>query len=307
MSEDLDEEFESDQDLEADEEINEKIHLLAQSHLDTTHSYLKKIGFKPLMTAEEEVICARAAQKGDQKARDRLIESNLRLVVGIARHHSKRGVELDDLIEEGNLGLIHAVEKFDPDRGFRFSTYATWWVKQKIIRAITNHARTIRLPIHIVNDINAYWRISLLLSQALKREPTIEEIASKLNKSVEEIKQISDCQDQVMITETCNSGDCEFPIFEMIPDEESPEPSDFIQNAIVKQYVSLWLSKLNDKDRFIIQRRFGFDGGEPATLGDIGKELGITRERVRQIEARSLERLRKMIVYEGIPQDILFS
>jgi len=304
MSEDLDEEFEESPDF--DEDITEKIHQLAQSHLDATRCYLKNIGFKPLMTAEEELACARAAQKGDQKARHCLIESNLRLVIGIARHHLGRGVELDDLIEEGNLGLIHAVGKFDPERGFRFSTYATWWVKQKIIRAITNQARTIRLPIHIVNDINAYWRTNLLLSQELKREPTIEEVASKLGKSVEELKQILDCQDQIMITETCNSGDFEFPIFEMIPDEESPEPSDWMQDAIVKQYIRLWLSKLNDKDRFIIQKRFGFDGGEPATLGDIGKELGITRERVRQIEARSLERLHKMIINEGISRDILY-
>jgi len=304
MSEDLDEEFEESQDL--DEEIDEKIHQLAQSQLDATRYYLKKIGFKPLMTAEEEIACARAAQEGDQEARNHLIESNLRLVIKIARYHSGRGVELDDLIEEGNLGLIHAVEKFDPERGFRFSTYAMWWVKQKIIRAVTNHARTIRLPIHIVNDINAYWRITVLLSQELRREPTIEEVAAKLDKSVEEVKQILDCQDQVMITETCNSGDFEFPIFEMIPDEKLPEPSDWIQNAIVKQYIRLWLSKLNDKDRFIIQRRFGFDGEEAATLGDIGKELGITRERVRQIEARSLERLRKMIIHEGISKDVLY-
>ena len=231
-----------------------------QRKLDATQMYLSEIGFSPLLSAEEEVYFARKALKGDDAARKRMIESNLRLVVKIARRYNNRGLALLDLIEEGNLGLIRAVEKFDPERGFRFSTYATWWIRQTIERAIMNQTRTIRLPIHVVKELNVYLRAARELAHKLDHEPTAEDIAKSLDRPVE------DMRDNILI----------------------------------------WLDTLNSKQREVLARRFGLLGYEPSTLEDVGREIGLTRERVRQIQVEALRKLRETLRQQGLTLESVF-
>jgi len=274
--------------------------------LDATRLYLSEIGFSPLLTAEEEVYYARRARKGDQAARRRMIESNLRLVVKIARRYMNRGLPLLDLIEEGNLGLIHAVKKFDPERGFRFSTYATWWIRQTIERAIMNQTRTIRLPIHVVKEINVYLRAARRLTQELDREPTAEEIGDLLDKPTSEVDRLLGLNDRMSSMSTQIGQDGERSVLDAIPDEDSTDPSMQIQAQDVHEVLEKWLGRLNEKQRAVVERRFGLHGFDKRTLEQVGEEIGVTRERVRQIQMDALSRLRVIMESHGLSEDALF-
>lgn len=276
------------------------------AQMDATRLYLNEIGISKLLTAEEEVYFARLAQKGDQAARQRMIESNLRLVVKIARRYMNRGLALLDLIEEGNLGLIRAVEKFDPERGFRFSTYATWWIRQTIERAIMNQTRTIRLPIHVVKEINVYLRAARKLAQTLDHEPSSEEIADLLDKPIDEVKRMLGLNERVTSVDTPFGKDADKPLLDTIADEKSMDPTVGIQNDGLNANLDRWLSKLNDKQREVVERRFGLHGYENSTLEQVANELGVTRERVRQIQMDALRRLRDILERDGFSVDSIF-
>ncbi|HEY5602009.1 MAG TPA: RNA polymerase sigma factor RpoS [Gammaproteobacteria bacterium] len=289
------------------EEIEEKVTFtrgeVSERDLDATRLYLSEIGFSPLLTAEEEVYFARLIAKGSDEARKRMIESNLRLVVKIARRYLNRGLALLDLIEEGNLGLIRAVEKFDPERGFRFSTYATWWIRQTIERAIMNQTRTIRLPIHVVKEINIYLRAARHLSQKLDHEPSPEEIAEILDKPIEDVKRMLGLNERVTSVDVPLGRDSDKSILDAIPDEQNADPAILLQDADIQSCLELWLSQLNDKQREVVEHRFGLHGREVATLEEVGNELGVTRERVRQIQLEALKRLREIMEREGYSVD----
>ena len=275
-------------------------------HVDATRIYLREIGYTPLLSAEEEVHYARLAQQGDESGRRRMIESNLRLVVKIARRYMNRGLALLDLIEEGNLGLIRAVEKFDPERGFRFSTYATWWIRQTIERAIMNQTRTIRLPIHVVKEINIYLRAARMLSQKLDREPTAEEVAELLDKPLHEVKRMIGLNERVASVDTPIGGDDNGkPLLDAIADENLVDPSELLQTESVESSIDTWLGMLNDKQREVVERRFGLHGHEMSTLEEVGREIGVTRERVRQIQIDALRRLRTIMEQDGYSIDTL--
>lgn len=278
-----------------------------QKNLDATHLYLGEIGYAPLLTAKEEVYFARRALKGDEASRKRMIVSNLRLVVKIARRYNNRGLALLDLIEEGNLGLIRAVEKFDPERGFRFSTYATWWIRQTIERAIMNQTRTIRLPIHVVKELNVYLRTSRELAQKLDHEPTAEEIAQSLDKPVADVTKMLRLNERITSVDTPIGSDNDKALLDMIADEKSHGPEDALQDKDLKVNIIDWLGDLNPKQREVLARRFGLLGYEPSTLEDVGAEIGLTRERVRQIQVEALRRLRDMLGHQGIDLESLFS
>ncbi len=275
-------------------------------NLDATQLYLGEIGFSPLLTAEEEVYFARRALKGCEASRKRMIVSNLRLVVKIARRYNNRGLALLDLIEEGNLGLIRAVEKFDPERGFRFSTYATWWIRQTIERAIMNQTRTIRLPIHVVKELNVYLRASRELSQKLDHEPTAEEIASALDKPVEDVSKMLRLNERITSVDTPIGGENDKALLDILADEKESGPEGNIQDSDIKTNIVNWLQDLNPKQREVLARRFGLMGYEPSTLEDVGAEIGLTRERVRQIQVEALRRLRDMLGHQGLSLENLF-
>ncbi|WP_439127180.1 RNA polymerase sigma factor RpoS [Rosenbergiella epipactidis] len=278
----------------------------SQRVLDATQLYLGEIGFSPLLTAEEEILFARRALRGDVASRRRMIESNLRLVVKISRRYNNRGLPLLDLIEEGNLGLIRAVEKFDPEKGFRFSTYATWWIRQTIERAIMNQTRTIRLPIHIVKELNVYLRTARELTQVLDHEPTAEDIAQKLDKPVEDVSRMLRLNERIASVDTPIGGDSETSLLDMISDDDDNSPEYTNQDNDMKQSIVKWLYELNAKQREVLARRFGLLGYEPATLEDVGQEIGLTRERVRQIQVEGLRRLREILEGQGLSLDALF-
>lgn len=279
---------------------------IPDSQLDATRLYLNEIGFSKLLTAEEEIYYARLAQKGDAAARRRMIECNLRLVVKIARRYMNRGLALLDLIEEGNLGLIRAVEKFDPERGFRFSTYATWWIRQTIERAIMNQTRTIRLPIHVVKEINVYLRAARQLTQTLDHEPTAEEIADLLDRPLDEVKRMLGLNERVTSVDTPYGKDADKPLLDTIADENAKDPTEHIQADDLSGHLDEWLSKLNDKQREVVERRFGLHGYENSTLEQVANELGVTRERVRQIQMDALKRLRGILEQEGFSIETIF-
>lgn len=274
--------------------------------MDATRLYLSEIGFSALLTAEQEVYFSRRAQKGDEEARKRMIESNLRLVVKIARRYMNRGLALLDLIEEGNLGLIRAVEKFDPERGFRFSTYATWWIRQTIERGLMNQTRTIRLPIHVVKEINVYLRAARRLAQSLDREPSPEDVAQELDKPIEEVKRMLGLNERIASVDVPRSTENEKSLLDSIPDENNADPSIQLQDNDVQEHIDLWISKLNEKQRAVVVRRFGLHGREISTLEEVGNELGVTRERVRQIQIEALKRLREILEREGFSIDTVF-
>lgn len=278
----------------------------SQRAMDATQIYLGEIGFSPLLSAEEEVYFSRLSLKGDQAARKRMIESNLRLVVKIARRYINRGLALLDLIEEGNLGLIRAVEKFDPERGFRFSTYATWWIRQTIERAIMNQTRTIRLPIHVVKELNIYLRAARELSQRLDHEPTPEEIAAALDRPVEEVRKMLKLNEKITSVDTPVAGSSEKQLLDILADEKELGPETELQDADIRQHLVLWLEELNPKQREVLARRFGLLGYEPSTLEDVGREIGLTRERVRQIQVEALRRLREIVTHQGLNIETLF-
>ncbi len=275
--------------------------------LDATQMYLNEIGFSPLLSADEEKHYARLALKGDEAGRKRMIESNLRLVVKISRRYLNRGLTLLDLIEEGNLGLIRAVEKFDPDRGFRFSTYATWWIRQTIERAIMNQTRTIRLPIHVVKELNVYLRAARELSQKLDHEPSAEEIADLLEKPVEDVERMLKLNERVTSIDAPISHDSDRAIVETIADTKVSDPSEILQDSNLRNSVDRWLDDLSEKQRDVIVRRFGLRGHEIATLEQVGAEIGLTRERVRQIQVEALRRMKDIMRSEGLSQREVFN
>jgi RNA polymerase nonessential primary-like sigma factor len=276
-------------------------------NLDATQLYLGEIGFSPLLTAEEEVYFSRKALKGDEASRKRMIVSNLRLVVKIARRYNNRGLALLDLIEEGNLGLIRAVEKFDPERGFRFSTYATWWIRQTIERAIMNQTRTIRLPIHVVKELNVYLRAARELTQKLDHEPSAEEIAAALDKPVADVVKMLRLNERITSVDTPIGGENDKVLLDVIADERGNGPEEALQDTDIKLNIVHWLEDLNPKQREVLARRFGLLGYEPSTLEDVGVEIGLTRERVRQIQVEALRRLRDMLGHKGLNLEALFN
>lgn len=277
-----------------------------EKNLDATQLYLNEIGYSPLLSAEEEVYFARKALKGDESARKRMIESNLRLVVKISRRYVNRGLALLDLIEEGNLGLIRAVEKFDPERGFRFSTYATWWIRQTIERAIMNQTRTIRLPIHVVKELNVYLRASRELSQKLDHEPTPDDIARLLDKPVGDVEKMLALNERVASMDTPIGASSDKTMVDTVPDQHVSDPSSILQENDLTNSLDHWLDDLSEKQREVIARRFGLRGYETSTLEEVGREIGLTRERVRQIQVEALRRLRDILEGQGLDATALF-
>lgn len=276
------------------------------SNVDATQLYLSEIGFSPLLSAEEEIYFSRLSLKGDKASRQRMIESNLRLVVKISRRYNNRGLPLLDLIEEGNLGLIRAVEKFDPERGFRFSTYATWWIRQTIERAIMNQTRTIRLPIHVVKELNIYLRASRELVQQLDHEPTAEDIANLLGKPVEDVTKMLRLNERIASVDTPFSGDTDKVLLDVIADEDCGGPEADLQSEDMSNNIIHWLNELNPKQKEVLARRFGLLGYEAETLENVGLEIGLTRERVRQIQVEGLKRLRDILSQQNLSIEALF-
>ncbi len=273
---------------------------------DATQIYLREIGFSALLSAEEEVYFGRLVKKGDEQARKRMIESNLRLVVKIARRYINRGLAFLDLIEEGNLGLIRAVEKFDPERGFRFSTYATWWIRQTIERAIMNQTRTIRLPVHVLKEINVYQRAAKKLAQRVDHDPNAEEIAAMVDAPIDEVKKMLDLDERVASMDAPLDSDPDRTLLDSIPDEKAEDPADTLQQEKVNAHIDDWLALLTDKQREVVERRFGLRGRDVSTLEQVGVDVGVTRERVRQIQVEALQRLRTVLEAKGYSVETLF-
>ena len=295
---------EENDDNQADTWLNQEE---VAKNLDATQLYLSEIGYSPLLTAEEEVHFARRALKGCEASRKRMIVSNLRLVVKIARRYNNRGLALLDLIEEGNLGLIRAVEKFDPERGFRFSTYATWWIRQTIERAIMNQTRTIRLPIHVVKELNVYLRAARELAQQLDHEPTAEDIAVYLDKPIDEVSKMLRLNERISSVDTPIGGENDKALLDILADDNETSPEEQLQDNNIKNSIVGWLQELSAKQREVLARRFGLMGYEPSTLEDVGAEIGLTRERVRQIQVEGLRRLRDMLGHQGLDLESLFN
>ena len=283
-------------------------HAKVDEQQDATQLYLHEIGYHDLLTAEQEKQCARSVVAGDEKARKLMIESNLRLVVKLSRRYMNRGLSLLDLIEEGNLGLIRAVEKFDPELGYRFSTYATWWIRQTIERAIMNQTRTIRLPIHVVKELNIYLRAQRELMQKLDHEPSFVELAEYMDKPVDKVRNMLALNEKVSSIDSQLTGDSEFSLMDTIADEgiSSPEQSTVDGNLMDK--LGHWIDQLDEVQQQVICRRFGLHGHEPATLEKVGKEIGLTRERVRQIQVQALKVLNGKFSAHGLDKtDVLDS
>jgi len=274
--------------------------------LDATQLYLNEIGYSPLLTADEEKYYSRLARQGDESGRRRMIESNLRLVVKISRRYINRGLTLLDLIEEGNLGLIRAVEKFDPERGFRFSTYATWWIRQTIERGIMNQTRTIRLPIHVVKELNVCLRAARELTQKLDHEPSAEEIADLLDKPAADVKRMLRLNERVTSMDTPVGSQSDRSVVDTIADSQESDPSELLQDNDIKDSITHWLDELTEKQREVVSRRFGLRGYESSTLEEVGREIGLTRERVRQIQVEALRRLRSIMEKNGLSSESLF-
>lgn len=273
--------------------------------LDLTRLYLNEIGHSPLLTAEEEIFYTRKAQQGCARSRARMIESNLRLVVKIARRYLNRGLPLLDLIEEGNLGLIHAVGKFNPELGYRFSTYATWWIRQTIERALMNQTRTVRLPIHVIKRINGYLRTSRQLSQSSQRAASIDEIAREMECPVQDVERLLGLNERTTVSSYAGSADERSPL-DTLPDENGLDPATCVQDSDLQHGLKGWLARLSAKQREVLERRFGLNGHERATLEQVGKDIGLTRERVRQIQVEALGHLRRIVESEGLSGEALF-
>src|SRR5512135_2073421 len=264
----------------------------SQRGLDAIKYYLKEIRKTPLLTFEQEQELAKRIAKGDQEARAKMIEANLRLVVAIGKKYINRGLQFSDIIEEGNLGLIRAVEKFQYERGFKFSTYASWWIKQSIERAIVNQTRTIRLPVHIAEIVNSYLRAVRQLTQALGRDPQIEEIAKKMKVTVEKVRSVSQVVRETYSLDMLIGDQEEDTLKDILQDNNALSPATFSDEIRRREHIDEWLQQLSVSERKVIELRFGLNDGEPKTLDSIGKEFGITRERVRQIETQALNKLR---------------
>ncbi len=287
--------------------VEEEAETASQAEIDPTQIYLREIGASPLLSAQEEIHYARLAQLNDLKARNHMIKCNLRLVVKIARRYLNRGLSLLDLIEEGNLGLIRAVEKFDPERGFRFSTYATWWIRQNIERALMNQTRTIRLPIHVIKELNSYLRKAREISQTIETEPTYEDIAKALNISPDDVNKLMRLNEKTLSLDTPMGEESEKPLLEALADNASEEPAQELENNNLYNRLNACLQSLNDKQRSILAQRFGLYGHEEATLEEVGQKVGLTRERVRQIQVEALKQLRQVLEVQGVGSDILFN
>ena len=263
---------------------------------DSVRLYLREIGKIPLLSAEEEMDLARRIVEGDKKAKDKMAEANMRLVVSIAKRYSGRGLDFLDLIQEGNTGLLRAVEKFDPDKGFKFSTYATWWIRQAITRAIADQARTIRIPVHMVETINKLLRTQRRMTQELNREPTIEELSKELDMEPEKIEYVIKIKQDISSLDAGvgrDGEDDDYVLHDFIVDEYTVSPEDSASNQLLKEQVQEILSSLSDREQKIVRMRFGLDNGKNHTLEEVGQEFAVTRERIRQIEAKALAKLRK--------------
>lgn len=264
---------------------------------DSVRLYLREIGKIPLLSGEEEIELAHRIVAGDKKAKDKMAEANMRLVVSIAKRYSGRGLDFLDLIQEGNTGLLRAVEKFDPDKGFKFSTYATWWIRQAITRAIADQARTIRIPVHMVETINKLLRTQRRMTQELNREPTTEELAKELEIEPEKVEYIMKIKQDITSLDAGvgrdGEGDEESSLMEFIEDEETESPVTAATNSLLKEQVKAILGTLSDREQKIVRMRFGLDDGKSHTLEEVGQEFAVTRERIRQIEAKALAKLRK--------------
>ena len=288
-------------DLGAEEEFSDEDLEITDDNVDQTADdsvkmYLREIGKIPLLSQEEEQELAKRVAKGDKKARDKMIEANMRLVVSVAKKYSGRGLDFLDLIQEGNTGLLRAVEKFDPDKGFKFSTYATWWIRQAVTRAIADQARTIRIPVHMVETINKLLRASRKLTAELNREPTVEEIAKEMDMDVEKVDYVMRIKQDIASLDQSvgKDGDDEDSVLgDFVEDEERISPEDSAANQMLKEQLAEIISTLSEREQKIIKLRFGIGGGRPHTLEEVGAEFSVTRERIRQIEAKALSKLRK--------------
>ncbi len=288
-------------DVDDDEETEDLDALNAGQYLDdisddSVRLYLREIGKIPLLSAEEEMELAHRVIQGDKRAKDKMAEANMRLVVSIAKRYSGRGLDFLDLIQEGNTGLLRAVEKFDPDKGFKFSTYATWWIRQAITRAIADQARTIRIPVHMVETINKLLRTQRRMTQELNREPTIEELSKELDMEPEKIEYVMKIKQDISSLDAGvgRDGDEEDSVLgDFIEDEDTVSPEESATNQLLKEQVNDVLSSLSDREQKIVRMRFGLDNGKSHTLEEVGQEFAVTRERIRQIEAKALAKLRK--------------
>ena len=290
----------SSRDTESDSEGSS-----AHKGLDAIKYYLKEIRKTPLLTFDQEQELAKKIEKGDQDARAKMIESNLRLVVAIGKKYINRGLQFSDIIEEGNLGLIRAVEKFQSERGFKFSTYASWWIKQSIERAIVNQTRTIRLPVHIAEIVNSYMRATRQLTQSLGRDPQIEEVAKKMKVTVDKVRSISQVVRETYSLDMLIGDQEEDTLKDILQDNNALSPASVSDDIRRREHIDDWLQQLSVSEKKVVEMRFGLVDGEPKTLDSIGKEFGITRERVRQIETQALNKLRvitkrKKIDLEGM-------
>ena len=272
---------------------------------DVTQHYLNEIGAKPLFTAQEEYDWACRARAGEFLARQKMIEHNLRLVVNIAKHYLNRGIPLLDLVEEGNLGLIHAIEEFDPERGFRFSTYATWWIRQSIERAIMNQSRTIRLPVHVVKEINLILRAFRHLEASNGREIRIEQIAHLIERPVEDVRRAIALNEHIASLDAPLEIDPNHTVADAIPDDNAVVPENLLQSNEVGGLVVQWVKQLPEKQRRVLERRYGLGGAEISTLEEVAEELNLTRERVRQIQIEALDQLRRVIKRGGVTRENL--
>lgn len=286
-------------DVWAEDEEEEEIVLDDKAYLDdiaddSVRLYLREIGKIPLLTAEEELALAHRVVAGEKKAKDQMAEANMRLVVSIAKRYVGRGLDLLDLIQEGNTGLLRAVEKFDPDKGFKFSTYATWWIRQAITRAIADQARTIRIPVHMVETINKLLRTQRRLTQELNREPTNEEIAKEMEIDVEKVEHIMKIKQDISSLDASVRDDEEDSVLgDFIEDEDTVTPEEAATGQLLKEHVKDMLSALTEREQKILKLRFGLEDGKSHTLEEVGQEFSVTRERIRQIEAKALAKLRK--------------
>lgn len=285
--------------LEEDEDWHDDEQLSGPSYLDdisddSVRLYLREIGKIPLLTPAEELELAYKVKSGDKKAKDKMAEANMRLVVSIAKRYSGRGLDFLDLIQEGNTGLLRAVEKFDPDKGFKFSTYATWWIRQAITRAIADQARTIRIPVHMVETINKLLRTQRRMTQELNREPTIEELATEMEMEPEKIEYVMKIkQDITSLDANVRDDDDDSVLGDFIEDEEAQSPVDSASIQLLKEQVKDMLGVLTEREQKILKMRFGLEDGKSHTLEEVGQEFSVTRERIRQIEAKALSKLRK--------------